>query len=582
MELDTTSDDNLARAASTVARLRLPAFRAWIASPALQGLVALTVYLAVWVTARVYPLVLHPAQSQLAITAQDPNFFIWCLRWWPYAIGHGLNPLHTTEVLAPAGTDLAWLTAIPAMSLLMTPLTETAGPVVSYNLLVVAALPVSAWAAFVLCRRITGRFWPALLAGAVYGFSAYEMNHMRNGTLNLIFVPLLPLMAYLVVLRLDAKISPRAFVALLALALVLQFYLYLEIFADLIAAGAVALLLGYALAGRAGRPAVASLSRQVGLAFLLAMVFVGPYLGYAVSHVPPGFGRPLRYPTTLDLASLVVPRPGQSFGLSWLAHYSARLPVVSQGGYIGIPLLALAVALAVLTWSRKLTRLLAALLVFAILVSLGPVLNVGGGRAGRLPWAQVWSLPITRDAWPVRVMLIGFVVLAIMVALWLAGPSKRTWARWLLGLLAIASVVAATPAYSMASGASLPAFITTGEYRHYLAPGQIVVVVSHRGNAGMLWQAQTNFYMRLAGGYINTAITPYSDLPPAVQDLDHPTPQHIRRFRLFVKKAHVTAVLVEKSQPLSWTGIFGGLGFQETDIGGVILYRTGRGAHDRM
>ena len=181
-----------------------------------------------------------------------------------------------------------------------------------------------------------------------------------------------------------------------------------------------------------------------------------------------------------------------------------------------MPLLALAVALAVFTWSRKLTRLLFLLLAFLILVSLGPVLYVGGSRITGLPWAHLWSLPIVRSAWPVRFMLFSFLVLAVMVALWLAGPSKRRWARWLLGLLAIASVVVSTPDFSMASGANLPAFIATGEYRHYLAPGDTVVVVSRRGNAGMLWQAETNFYMRLAGGYINGAITPHSDLPPPV------------------------------------------------------------------
>ena len=328
MDLGAAPDREPTLITPKVARIGPLAVRARIASPTLQALVALGVYLAVWVIARTYPLVLHPAQPQLAQRAQDPNFFIWSLRWWPYAIAHGLNPVHTTEVLAPTGFDLAWITAIPALSLLLTPLTAAAGPVVSYNLLVAVSLPVSAWAAFVLCRRITGRFWPALLGGAVYGFSAYEMNHMANGTLNLIFVPLLPLMAYLVVLWRDGKLGPRAFVGLLALAIVLQFYLYLEIFADLTAVWAVALLLGYALAGRGDRRAVASLSRLVGLAYLLALVFIGPYIGYAVTHVPPGGILPLG-PSHLDLANLVVPRSGQTFGLSWLAHYSARMPVVS-------------------------------------------------------------------------------------------------------------------------------------------------------------------------------------------------------------------------------------------------------------
>ena len=225
-----------------------------IASPARQGLAALAVYLAVWVIAEALPLVIHPGRPQLGQSGMDPNFYAWSMRWWPYAITHGLNPLHTTEVGAPTGYGLAWITTIPPLALLLSPLTAAAGPVVSFSLLVAVCLPVSAWAAFVLCRRITGRFWPALAGGAVYGFSAQEMNHLIAGQLNMTVSLLLPLMAYLVLLWRDGRLGGHRFVSLLALAMVAQFYLFLETFADMTAIWAVALLLGYALAGRSGQP----------------------------------------------------------------------------------------------------------------------------------------------------------------------------------------------------------------------------------------------------------------------------------------------------------------------------------------
>jgi hypothetical protein len=90
------------------------------------------------------------------------------------------------------------------------------------------------------------------------------MNHIFAGQLNLAFSLLLPLMAYLVVLWWDGSIGPRVFTGLLALAMAVQFYLFLETFADMTAVWALALVVGYALAGRAGRPAVARLSRLVG------------------------------------------------------------------------------------------------------------------------------------------------------------------------------------------------------------------------------------------------------------------------------------------------------------------------------
>ena len=35
---------------------------------------------------------------------------------------------------------------------------------------------VSAWAAFLLCRHLAGRFWPSLIGGYLFGFSSYELG----------------------------------------------------------------------------------------------------------------------------------------------------------------------------------------------------------------------------------------------------------------------------------------------------------------------------------------------------------------------------------------------------------------------
>src|SRR5215469_16489571 len=241
-------------------------------SPALQGAIAFLIYLVVWVGTAFRPIVEHPAQALLDQKSQDPNLFVWFMRWWPYAIGHGLNPLYTHEIGVPAGHSFAWVTNVPPLSLLATPLTLLAGPVVSFTLLAAIVLPLSAWAAFVLCRRLTGKFWPALVGGAVFGFSAFEMNHGAAGQLNLTYSSLLPILAYLVLVWRDGAIGTRAFVILAALAMALQFYLMMETFADLTGLLAVSLLVGIAVAGRDGRAAVVRLGKFLGLAYAIAAV----------------------------------------------------------------------------------------------------------------------------------------------------------------------------------------------------------------------------------------------------------------------------------------------------------------------
>ena len=69
----------------------------------------------------------------------------------------------------------------------------------------------------------------------MFGFSAYQMNHVVAGQLNLIYSLLLPILGYLIVRWHEDSISTRAFVILAGLTMAVQFYLFLETFADLTA-----------------------------------------------------------------------------------------------------------------------------------------------------------------------------------------------------------------------------------------------------------------------------------------------------------------------------------------------------------
>lgn len=549
-------------------------------SPVVQGLLALVIYLFVWTITKTFPLLLHLGRPALDQGGMDPNFFVWTLNWWPYAIAHGLNPLHTSIVEAPGGTSLAWITTMPPVALLMAPITVTAGPVVSYNLLLIGSLPVSAWAAFVLCRRLTGRFWAALAGGAIYGFSAYETSHFAAGQINLAFGPILPLTIYLIVLWRDGKIGTRLFTGFLALALTAQYYLFIETFAGLTVVAVIALAAGYALAGAQHRPAVARLIRLTALAYLLTLVAAAPDLWVVLSHVPPG---EVRSPvgTSLDVMSLVRPQVGHAFGLNWLGRQSAEYWNWARGGYVGIPLLVLVVLTAVTTWSSRLVRFLTVMLAAIILVALGPVVLLNGHRVFRLPWARLWYLPIAHSAFPARLMVFADLVLAVIVALWLA-DQRRTWrmslARWLLAAGAIVVIAANMPPVFLLQRPGLASFVASGGYRRDLTPGSTVVVISHRGNEGLLFEAETNFYTRLAGGYLNRALAHGTDLPGPIAALETGTlnPAKIQAFRSFMKTAKISAIIVETHSRHPWRAIFTRLGLTHQTISGGDLYRPHR------
>jgi hypothetical protein len=550
-----------------------------IARPVWQGAAALACYLTLWIVGYALPLITHAHTAQLNQSSMDPNFYVWSLRWWPYAVAHGLNPMYTKQVGAPHGFNLAWTTTVPPLALLASPLTLLVGAVASFNLLAALAPPASAWAAFIACRRLTGKFWAALLGGACYGFATYEINHTAAGQLNLTWNLLPPLMVYLVVLWRDGKLKPRWFVGLMGLLLLTQLFLFLEVFFQLTVLLVIGLPVAYALAGRSNRATVLALGRQLALAYCAALLVASPYLIYSLVHYPKGFSRS---PATsgLDLANLVIPRVDRSFGIGWLISYGKTLPIYSFADYVGIPALLIVVGVAIWMWRSRIARFLVIMFVVIVAVAVGPVLEVGATQVGSVPWSRLWYLPVAESALPNRFILMGDLALAVMVAIWLAAPVRSRllgYARWLLGVLTVLVMLANVPTIADAQPSNntrIPAFFATGEYLHYIKPGSTMLVISTRGNAAMLFQADTNFYMRVAGGFINMALTPRSDVPSQVSDLAQATPRRESQFLAYLKAAHVRDILVEKAWEPRWISVLSRMGLHYRSIGGILLYRV--------
>ena len=133
-----------------------------------------------------------------------------------------------------------------------------------------------------------------------------------------------------------------------------------------------------------------------------------------------------------------------------------------------------------------------------------------------------------------------------------------------------------TPAIpSLQPANALPAFFSEGLYRRYLAPGEIVVVVSHRGNAAMLFQADTGFYFRIDGGFINASLSRVDALPPPVAAVSDLTPVNKLGFEEYIRNSGVGAIIVERAWSEEWMYNFADLGLKGVTVGGVTIYDTG-------
>jgi len=173
--------------------------------------------------------------------SSDYQVGTWSLEWWPWAIMHGVNPLHTGLLWAPSGYSTTWITSVPALALLAAPVTLLAGPLVAYNLLMLAAPPGAAVACYLLCRELCERFWPALLGGFLFGFSPYVLAQTVSQHLNLVMVWPLPLLVLIAVRYCRGLMSSRRAIATSSALLLFLFGTSLELFATGIGIGGIVL-----------------------------------------------------------------------------------------------------------------------------------------------------------------------------------------------------------------------------------------------------------------------------------------------------------------------------------------------------
>jgi hypothetical protein len=477
-------------------------------------------------------LVPHPGRYLLG-SGRDPQIFVWSFSWWLHALETWQNPFYSHAIYAPDGVNLAWVTSVPGLALLFTPVTALVGPDVSYNVAQLLAPAVSAFTAYLLCRHLTRSLWASLVGGYLYGFSSYMLGQ-ELGHLHMTAVFLLPLMALAVVRYLQGELDGRGAAWRLGVLFGLQFWLSTEILLTASLALVVSLALAYWLLPST-RPRL-----QAGLRPLLAAVGIGvlvaaPLVYYAVT----GFqGQSINVPAQFDadVANFFVPTHLTWAGGSAFANYAYKFRgnVAENGFYLGIPTLVILVWFALGLRRSRVVRYLAAAFVVTFVLTLGTGVIIHGGTYRALPWKYAARLPLLNNVLPVRFSLYLALIAAVAVALWTS--SRRGWARWLLPALAVAAIA---PDVSKAYWKVHPerwAFFTDKIYEQCFPKNENVAIFPFgMWGESTLWQAETGFYFRIPEGYLapsppkkNLASDPLIWLE--TETTENPTPAEIVAF----------------------------------------------------
>jgi hypothetical protein len=520
----------------------------------------------------------------LAASGGDAWSFVWFLHWWPWAIGHGLDPLRSAFVYAPHGYPLTWATTVPTAALLALPLTLLFGAAWSFNLLSVLAPALNGTAALLLARGCGTSLPAAMLCGLLYGFGPYEIGHLQ-GHLNLDLTAPVPLACLLLVRRTQGRLGTGRFVAGFAVCLLAEFGLSAELFASLCVFGALGWLV-FVLLCPSLRLRLFALARDAAVAIVPVGVVLVPWLlemESAAGRIPGFLNPPWFY--SADLLNMVLPTPlalfgGGVFG-SLSAHFTGNL--AEQGSYLGIPLLLVLVLLVI---ERRCDRPVLALLVLTVAVaiaSLGPSLRIGGWDSRLpLPWWVGLHLPLLKGALPARFSLYVGLGAALAAAIWLDGAltRKARTGRWALLLLVI---VALLPDRVMVRWSRMPLdpFFQPEHVASVLPSDATVLVLPylHSTDGGatpaMLWQWQSGMRFRQAGGYLSFVPDPAAQ-SPFVQHLmrNLPGPNFGNDITALAATSRLDAVVAGPGTGDALISELHELGWRAERFGGVELFRV--------
>jgi hypothetical protein len=522
--------------------------------PYARGFAAFLLYLLTSVLVFGLPVMGDLAHRCAASCLPDTNLYVWSFAWMNHAIQAHIDPLFTDYVWAPAGVHLAWVTTLPGPALLFQPITDRFGALFSVSVLMLMAPALAAWATYLLCIRVTRRFWASLMGGFVFGFSTFINQHER-AQLNLVLVFFIPLAVYLVVRRVDRSLGRIAFVVLLAIVLAAEFSTSTEILATMTMFGGLAYVVALLTAPFDLKKRLLWTAPLMAAAYALAAAMVWPIIDHLANDAPPEHAIRLPELNTTDLLSFAIPQSYARFGGQTFASLSGKFPAYPQNdaGYVGIALIAILVWFTIQFRKQWWALMLTSFTLLVAILSMGPRLHIAGTTYGLLPGALQQELPLLKHATSDRFPLYLFLALAVVVAIWVAAANGRALvfrvAAAGLGVALLSVNLALEPTYH--GTLAIPSFFTDGTYRTYIPEDSVVLGIPYQLGGDLTWQVATDFDFKLGRGYIGP-VHPVGRAKVGLGViLTEPgkTLPGPNALRYFVTERHVAAVIAENPVP---------------------------------
>ncbi|MHB1322635.1 MAG: hypothetical protein ACYCY0_13900 [Acidithiobacillus ferrivorans] len=452
----------------------------------------------------------HSIENSIFTPGGDQYSFIWFLTWWPRSISNGINPFISNYVWPPDGINMAWVTSIPTVALIMWPVTTLMGPIASWNILALLAAPLDAFSAFLLLRYLYHKDIPAFLGGYLFGFSSYVLGQLQ-GHLNLDLVFIIPIIVLFFMKRSRDEIRPIPYIVIMAILFCLQVGISTEVFATSVTFGTISTLIFMTLV-KDKRTKLASTLGETFISLILSIVLIFPFFYYIIlgmNNAPAFPGNPLFF--SADIVNYFIPTPITKIGGNIFSDIAANFVgnYCEDGAYFGIPLLII-IALSLRDTFLKENRIglsLSIILIMLFIFSLGQNLHVNGVITDiYLPWKIFTYLPLIKNALPIRFTMYVFLVGAIVITGWMTMIKSTTY-RTIAVIISLFFIVPNIYSYSW-KRVVIPAHFSTS--KRLVGKNLLILPFGYTG-ASMLWQAESNMRFKLVGGYTGSVPDSYSN-----------------------------------------------------------------------
>jgi hypothetical protein len=403
--------------------------------------------------------------SQFISDGRDGADFLWNYWALPHNALHGHNPFSSTGIFWPVGVRLAFHTTTPLEAFVFWPLSKVLGDVLASNLLLLAAVPLTAGGVYLLALHECGDARAAFVAGAAFTLIPERIDRI-DGHWNIHHGWPLPFALWLL-LRLYDRPTWRRAAALGAMAgavllTELTYFVFFVGAALVIAAWRWRATIARAFLGRVA--AAAAVCVVVTLPLLVSLL--RDLQHHELDHLRHWGGAEL---VSSDLLGWIVPNARHPLWGGLFAHLSVNFGAEAYP-FAGLVVLGLAVAAVAWRATRPAVGAWAVIALGSAVLALGPFLHVNGWTGSHfsrfgvrysvpLPFMVFRSLPLLSGLRvPGRFSIMTALALDVMAAvalarLWRDRPSRQQWAVaavvlavTLVELLPVANVRLQSPA----------------------------------------------------------------------------------------------------------------------------------------